>query len=106
MQVDPTKPTLKPPGTKRLKLKCDALLSILLQFCFNFTAFKINLHHYTKEDMSQRGNGGFVSGTAATAPGPMGDLAGGRGLHSFTFQLNVSAFRGIWGAFWGCLGGV
>ena len=23
MQVDPTKPKLKPPGTKRLKLKCD-----------------------------------------------------------------------------------
>jgi len=28
----------------------------------------------------------------------------GRGLHSFTFQLNVSAFCGIGGAFRGCLG--
>ena len=30
----------------------------------------------------------------------------GRGLHSFTFQLNVSAFCGIGGAFRGGLGGV
>ena len=27
MQVDPIKPTLKAPGTKRLKLKCDTLRS-------------------------------------------------------------------------------
>ena len=38
VQVDPMKPKLKPPGTKRLKLKCDVLLS-------NF-AFKFNLRHY------------------------------------------------------------
>jgi hypothetical protein len=34
VQVDPIKPTLKAPETKRLKLKHDELLSILLQFCF------------------------------------------------------------------------
>jgi len=33
VQVDPIKPTLKAPGTKRLKLKCDKLLS---RFAFNF----------------------------------------------------------------------
>ena len=33
VQVDPMRPTLKPPGTKRLKLKYD---EILLQFCFQF----------------------------------------------------------------------
>ena len=27
-----------------------------------------------------------------------------RGLHSSTFRLNVSAFCGIGGAFWDCLG--
>jgi len=27
VQVDPIKPKLKPPGTKRLKIKCDILLS-------------------------------------------------------------------------------
>jgi hypothetical protein len=30
----------------------------------------------------------------------------GRGLHSFTSQLNGSGFHGIWGASKGCLGGV
>ena len=38
MQVDPVKPTLRPPGTKRLKLKCDEVLSNL--------AFNFNLRHY------------------------------------------------------------
>ena len=33
-------------------------------------------------------------------------MVSGRGLHSFTFQLNVSAFCGTGGAFRGCLGGV
>ena len=33
MQVGPIKPTLKAPGTTRLKLKCDKLLS---SFPFNF----------------------------------------------------------------------
>jgi len=36
VQVDPMKPKLKPPGTKRLKVKHDKSLSILLQFCFQF----------------------------------------------------------------------
>ena len=39
MQVDPINPTLKPPGTKHLKLKCDILLSR--------SAFKFNLRHYS-----------------------------------------------------------
>ena len=40
MQVDPIKRTLKAPGTKRLKLKYDQVVS-------NF-AFKINLRRYKK----------------------------------------------------------
>jgi hypothetical protein len=47
VHVDPIKPTLKTPGTKRLTLKYNRLLSILLQFCFNF-AFKFNLRRYMK----------------------------------------------------------
>ena len=39
VQVDPMKPKLKPPGTNRLKLKCDILLST--------SAFKVNLRRYT-----------------------------------------------------------
>jgi len=38
VQVDPFKPTLKAPGSERLKLKCDDLLS-------NF-AFDFNLRRY------------------------------------------------------------
>jgi len=41
VQVDPTKPTLKAHGTKRLKLKFALLLS-------NF-AFKFNLRRYDEE---------------------------------------------------------
>jgi hypothetical protein len=41
VQVDPIKPTLKPPRTKRLKRKCDEPLS-------NF-AFNINLRRYTEQ---------------------------------------------------------
>ena len=40
MQVGPSKPVLKAPGTKRLKLTCDELLS-------NY-AFKFNLRRYIK----------------------------------------------------------
>jgi len=40
LQVDPIKPTLKLPGTKRLKLNCDILLSTY--------AFKFNLRRHTK----------------------------------------------------------
>jgi len=40
VQVDPIKPTLKAPGTKRLKLKYDELLS-------NF-AFDFNLRRYNE----------------------------------------------------------
>ena len=41
--IDPIKPELKPPGTKRLKLKCDALLST--------SAFKFKLRRYTLETL-------------------------------------------------------
>ena len=40
VQVDPIKPKLQPPGTKRLKLNCDILLSA--------SAFKLNLRRYIK----------------------------------------------------------
>ena len=41
MQVDPIKPTLKAPGSKRLKLEHEKLLS---SFAVNF-----NLRRYTEE---------------------------------------------------------
>ena len=42
MQIDPIKPTLKPSGTKRLKLKHDALLS---NFAFNFNLRRYRVVH-------------------------------------------------------------
>ena len=42
MHIDPMKPNSKPPGTKRLKLKCDLLLSI--------SAFNFNLRRFSEED--------------------------------------------------------
>jgi hypothetical protein len=45
VQVDPIKPKLKPPGTKRLNVKYDILLSS--------SAFKFNLRRY-KEGAEQR----------------------------------------------------
>jgi len=43
VQVDPIKPKLKPPGTKRLKLKTDVVLSS--------SAFKLNLRRYNKVNL-------------------------------------------------------
>jgi hypothetical protein len=40
VQADPMKPKLQPPGTKRLKVKCNMLLSA--------PAFKFNLRHYAE----------------------------------------------------------
>jgi len=44
VQVAPIKPTLKAPGTQRLKLEFDDLLST--------SAFKFNLRRYTKVTMT------------------------------------------------------
>jgi len=41
VQVDSINPMLKPPGIKRLKLKCDEQLS---NFAFNFNLRRYNLH--------------------------------------------------------------
>ena len=43
MQVDPIKPTLPPPETQSLKLRCDEMLSTF--------AFHFNLHHYNKAEV-------------------------------------------------------
>jgi len=50
VQVDPIKPKLKPPGTKRLKLNCDILLSTC--------ALKSNMRHYSKVERSWEGIAG------------------------------------------------
>ena len=82
VQVDPFKPKLKPPGTKRLKLKYDELPS-------NF-AFKFNLRRYSEGSKTIPCNavGDFSIAGHATMKG----LSLGRGVHSSTFQLNLSHF--------------
>ena len=62
MQGDPIKPTLKAPGSERLKLYCDELPSNL--------AFKFNLRRYTVLRGGAAGGGaawvGFTAGTGET----------------------------------------
>jgi len=49
VQVDPFKPMFKAFGTKGLETKTCSTLSILLQFCFNFS-FNFKLRRYTLDD--------------------------------------------------------
>ena len=54
MRADNIKSKLKAPGTERLKLKCDMLLST--------PAFSSNLRRYTAEmELDTSGGGGFVT---------------------------------------------
>ena len=114
VQADPVKPKLNPPGTKRLKLKYNELLWILLQFCFQFQlaplhpglslavvndfsagTFNISFavdrqlpalpdHFYLLEVLLNNEHLGGSPYNVRVVPG--------RGLHSFTFQLNLSHF--------------
>ena len=68
VQVDPMKPTLNPPGTKRLKLMRDMLLST--------SAFKSNLHHYMM--------GPFVDSEHRLVRGE--EMAGGGGPLEVSFE--------------------
>jgi len=77
VQVDPIKSKLKPPGTERLKLNCDVLLSS--------SAFKFSLRHYTEEERQGAGAGlgvgvgvgvGLAGEWAGPGPGEEGRLAG------------------------------
>ena len=77
MQVDPIKHTLKAPGTKRLKLKCDEPLS---DFAFN-----LNLRRYILSSLSS-----FMSIAVLLFLFLIVFAIVGRGLHSSTSQLNLS----------------
>ena len=57
MQVDPIKPMSKAPGTRRLKLKHDELLSSF--------GFRFNLRHYSKALATWRDNVAQVFATRA-----------------------------------------
>jgi hypothetical protein len=72
VQVDPIKPTLTAPGTKRLNLEFDELLS---SFAFKFSLRRYTLAKHTDVDASP-----FNIAVSATAPAyPLGgaDAKGG-----------------------------
>jgi len=103
VQVDLIKPTLKRPGTRRLRLKSDELLSS--------SALNFNLRRYMEEVVPlleltavDAGEGAAAAaavdvsavaarlGVYATAmEAALGGAAAGRGLHSFPFPLNLSS---------------
>jgi len=76
VQLDPFKPKLKPPATKRLELIYDGPLS---NFTFNF-----NLRRCMMVVLSTL----FFLRRAQPVFAPAG-----RGLHSFTLELNLSNSR-------------
>jgi len=86
VQVDPIKPTLKAPGTERLKLKYEEPLSDF--------GFKFNLRRYTEVEGTMEAVCGRVK--ARRVFGKLAFLSledeSGRGLHSSTFRLIVSTF--------------
>jgi hypothetical protein len=88
LQVDPIRPKLKPPGIKRLKLDCELLLST--------SAFEFKLRRYTTAH-DRFGNACLEGGDQVLV------RLLGRGLHSLTSQLNLSALHGIGGARRGCV---
>ena len=97
MQFDPIKPTLKAPGTQRLKLKYDKLLSyrlnfasILPQFCLH-SAFKFNLRRYNVSDGGSSvgdGTSGF-SGSKDGSSRDGGSKMGGSEASSAALASNV-----------------
>jgi len=99
----PRKPTLKAPGTslklalpgtKRLKLKYDEVLSILLQFWFRFQLGP--LHRGARSGPRRAGRRRRPRGARPPAARlPPRRQGRGRGLHSTTFRLNVNIFCGI-----------
>jgi len=111
VQVDPIKPTLKAPGTKHLKLQYYELLSSV--------ASKINLRLYHSDirrliDLKNSTESAFEELSKYTAAKRAAhktkklaqrEEAVGRGLHSFSSQLNLSDFCGIGGAHSDCFTG-
>ena len=79
--------TLKAPGSERLKLKYDALLSNV--------AFNFNLRRYTV-DVDWKAGDVVVLASSNHNPDEAETVTlltvAGRGLHSSTFQLNLSRF--------------
>jgi hypothetical protein len=81
VQVDPLKPKLKPPGAKRLKLKCDILLTTCASR-FNLRRCNVVLRFISNHGGFGGGGSGFMPGYHAVAVEPAGaaPLCYGQGL--------------------------
>ena len=86
VQVDPIKPTLKAPGIKRLKLKYDKPLANVA-FKFNWSRYILG-GAWDEIAFDLLAIGG--EGEEGEEGGGGGVRVSGRGLHSSTFQLNLS----------------
>jgi hypothetical protein len=76
VQVDPIKPKLKAPGTKRLKLNCHELLSTV--------AFNFNLHRY------------IMAAEMRITVAPLADQRfGNSGGKPLSLRLRVPAWLGV-----------
>ena len=78
VQLDPMKLVLKAPGNKSLKSNYDYKP-------LSCVGFKFNLRRYTAGELRAKREATLVKGLRAAAVYNVG-----RGLHSFTFQLNLS----------------
>ena len=90
VQVDPIKSPLKPPGTKRLKLiygPYDGPRSNIA-FSFNLRRYMVDFDGCFALNCS-RCRAAFCAYCLADC-GKDAHMHVGRGLHSFTFQLNLS----------------
>ena len=73
MQVDPTKPSLIPPVSKRLKLKCDQMLS---NFAFNCNLRRYHMRKH-KHGGTDKGRDGIDNFFKTHTCSPMCKLLGG-----------------------------
>ena len=85
MQVDPIKPMLELPGTKRLKLNCDHPLSNL--------AFNFNLRRFTKAFMDKAKPNFFDLFTFRTIEYEAGTYRGGFHFKRFSLVESTKVLR-------------
>ena len=84
VQVDPIKPKLKAPGTKRLKLNCGMLLSTC--------GFKFSLRCYTKGHAAASNNLALCYEEGRGVPEQSLDRARGQGLTLVHFSAQRKCF--------------
>ena len=93
MHADPIKPKLKPPGTKRLKVKIDILLSTSA-FTFNWCRYNQEVLHVLDNEIPRlSANIDAIINGFSSLWQMLATLAlCGQGFHSSTSLLNLSRF--------------